>query len=117
MTLPKRVVDAANEYKAWLAEYKPTGHEVTVDSIALCEGLDERLVWTFHLDPNGQMVTNGFWDSDEALEFYVSEIPWSGNSGDICYFVEIYDTCDVCKGAGGDCNECRGKGSKNYFVD
>jgi len=118
MTLPKRVIDAAKEYNAWMAKYKPTRHEVSADSIALCKDLDERLVWTFHNDDaNGQMVTKGFWNDDDAISFFVSEIPWRGSSADIYYLVEIIDSCDVCGGAGGNCNECYGEGFKTYWVD
>ena len=117
MKLPRGVLMAAKKYNAWIKWYKPTYHEASAESVALCQGLDERLVWTFHLHTEGQLVTNGFWNNHEAMGFYVSEIPWSGRSADTYYPVEIYDTCNVCNGGGGDCDECYGQGSKAYFVD
>jgi hypothetical protein len=91
------------EYEEWFDKYKPieTDHgdlrvyETYGDDLAFIESIiEDNRVWTFIDGSDFSVITNGFMFVNR-LCYYVTEVPWEGEAGDI--EIDLYEAneCDI----------------------
>jgi hypothetical protein len=91
------------EYDAWWDKYKPitTDHgdlriyETYGDDLKFIESIiDDNRVWTFVDGGDYSVITNGMRFVNR-LCYYVTEVPWEGEAGDIEINMYEPDECDI----------------------
>ena len=91
------------EYDEWYDKYKPITNDHDEIKVYETYGVDlefiesiieDNRVWTFIDGGDFSVITNGFMFVNR-LCYYVTEVPWEGEAGDIEIDLYEADECDI----------------------